>query len=629
MAPGRFDTAKRRDVPQDDPAHREVRALEEWLSILDTEGGPAGHWPDAEGGVFVAINPMSGNDRKAAAVTAYRNALVECDAGSLEAQLGAIEAAGLPFSTLCTSGGKSIHALVRVDATGPDDYRAKVQSVFEAFEPYAGQSLDKGNKDAGRYSRLPDAVRHGKRQELLAVNPEPENAAEWAASADREANNENEMVSLIALASQPIDEKETLVGEGSCRYLERGAVLLLSAPSGVGKSHLISQAAFCWACGRAAFGLPVARAPLRVLIVQAENPPNDARAIADNMIRGLDLSPDERAAVDANTRQIWLPGCTGVLFLNRLAAYLSAWPADLVCLDPLHAFSDGDLTKQETVQAFCRAGLGNIAHEHRVALAVCHHTPKPNTQRDPAKMGAYDFQYMGAGSADLVANWPRAVLTLQPLARGEFLLRAAKRRPPWRGSDGLTVWEIGLRHTAFGVWDTFEATPNMGRTAGRPKAPDAESFADAALRVIAESEPAPRGIIEDRIRSKVTTTRDTARAVLRLLLARGAAVQWPGSGRGAPWFVSVPEKKPSGTSRESIIREVREVREEQLEVPDTLWRGNPPPLGGFPAAKFRTGRKGKRTSRKTPPRSSPKTGAKGVIITGNKREPVTDARCRR
>lgn len=267
-------------------------------------------------------------------------------------------------------------------------------------------------------------------------------------------------LSLIEIANQPIDPTETLIGVGDCRWLERGAVAIMAALAGIGKSHLATQLATCWSCGRTAFGLPPVR-PLRILILQAENPPNDSRAIAGYIMRGLSLTENERAAVHANTRQIWLPGCTGTTFLDRARMYLAGWTADLVFIDPLSSFAPGDLVKPEIVQSFCRAGLSALANDCHCGLFILHHTPKPNSQRDPSKMGVYDHQYSGAGAADLVANWPRAVLTMQALERGKFILRAAKRRPPWATEQGEQLWMLGMKHTDSGIWEQFEVLPGL------------------------------------------------------------------------------------------------------------------------------------------------------------------------
>ena len=352
--------------------------------------------------------------------------------------------------------------------------------------------------------------------------------------------------SLVELAEQSIDAEETLIGLRGCRWVERGAIVLLAAPAGIGKSHVVKQAGACWSCGRSAFGLPPYNGPLRILTVQAENPPNDERAMSRNILAALQLTSEERTLVSANTRTVWMPGTTGDAFLRELSGYLRSWQADLVFIDPLAGFASGDLVKPEVVQSFCRSGLGRIAVENRVALFVMHHVPKPNANRDPSKMGTYDHQYSGAGSADLVANWPRAVLTLQPLpTRGEFLLRAAKRRPPWENPDGSQAWEMGIKHSPLGLWETFTPDPASTRTGGRPNSPDPETYRAAVLDLVAKTGPLSKSAMEDRIRSVITGTRPPARAILERLLLDVSLVTWRGTGKGGPMMVGLQKDRPA------------------------------------------------------------------------------------
>ncbi|MBP7638015.1 MAG: AAA family ATPase [Kiritimatiellae bacterium] len=347
--------------------------------------------------------------------------------------------------------------------------------------------------------------------------------------------------SVYELATQEIDHGETLLGDGECRYLERGAVLMLAAPSGVGKSHLAAQAAVSWACGRAVFGLRPHGDPLRSLIVQAENPPNDSRAIAAGMIRGLALSNSEAAAVHERTRQVWLPGCTGDAFLSRLRAMLAAWPCDVVIVDPLGGFVAGDLTKPETVQAFCRSGLGALAVQCRVALFVCHHIPKPTAAKDKRKMGSYDWQYAGAGSADLTANWPRAVLSMEAIERGQFVLHAGKRRPPWVDDQGQQAWEIGVRHSEAMVWETFEL-PKEQRKAGRQASPDPSTYAGAVTELFRVHGPMCKDVFESRLQA-AEVPRDKGRACISLLIEGGVLAQW--KGRGNAKIVGLAAAEPN------------------------------------------------------------------------------------
>lgn len=178
MAPGRWDAEKQKDVPQDGK-DRETHTLEDWIDRFDKCGGPSNYWDKKrfDGGIYVCINPMHAG-RKAESASAYRNVLLEIDAGPLENQMGAFMESGVPVVAITTSGGKSLHGVGRVEAEDQIEYDEKVGRLYRAFAPYA-KGMDNGNKDASRYSRLPGGIRHGVSQDLLHVDPAAEFADSW------------------------------------------------------------------------------------------------------------------------------------------------------------------------------------------------------------------------------------------------------------------------------------------------------------------------------------------------------------------------------------------------------------------------------------------------------------------
>ena len=66
---------------------------------------------------------MDGKGVKNENVTDYRYALVESDCMALEEQNAIIRELELPVAVLVYSGGKSVHAIVKIDAANYDEYR--------------------------------------------------------------------------------------------------------------------------------------------------------------------------------------------------------------------------------------------------------------------------------------------------------------------------------------------------------------------------------------------------------------------------------------------------------------------------------------------------------------------------
>lgn len=120
------------------------------------------------GGVFVAVNPLA-DGIKQEHVTAFRHALIESDNMPTKEQERIIREMNLPCAAVVHSGGKSIHAIVKVDAASLEQYKERVRYLHDACFAY-GLSVDKANKDGGRLSRLPGYARGERRQSLLAVN---------------------------------------------------------------------------------------------------------------------------------------------------------------------------------------------------------------------------------------------------------------------------------------------------------------------------------------------------------------------------------------------------------------------------------------------------------------------------
>jgi hypothetical protein len=132
--------------------------------------------PDA--GAWVRINPLDGNGAKDANVTAHRHTLIEADDQDLGKQLALIRALRLPCSAIVHSGGKSIHALVRVSAANADEYRARVDRLYAVCKA-SGLKVDNANRNPSRLSRLPGVRRGAGPQYLIATRCGCETWEDW------------------------------------------------------------------------------------------------------------------------------------------------------------------------------------------------------------------------------------------------------------------------------------------------------------------------------------------------------------------------------------------------------------------------------------------------------------------
>ena len=130
----------------------------------------------SEAGAWLRMNPVDGRGVGDANVTAYRFALLESDTLPVELQLPLFARLPLPVAAILSSGGRSFHAWVRVDASDADDYRRMVSRLLELVGKFG---VDGKNKNPSRLSRLPGAQRSigavgDGIQRLLYLNPKPE-----------------------------------------------------------------------------------------------------------------------------------------------------------------------------------------------------------------------------------------------------------------------------------------------------------------------------------------------------------------------------------------------------------------------------------------------------------------------
>ena len=172
------------------PGYGDVHPRERWFERLN--GRDISRIYPSKEGLYVRINPMALGGSTDNDVTVFRHTLVEFDLDKngnripKEIQYGWIMDSGFPISAIVDSGGKSIQALIRVDAPDRDEYKRRVDIVLAWFVSCDG--FDDGNWNPSRYCRCPGVERNlydkdGKlvsvgHQALLAVNV---GAADWEA----------------------------------------------------------------------------------------------------------------------------------------------------------------------------------------------------------------------------------------------------------------------------------------------------------------------------------------------------------------------------------------------------------------------------------------------------------------
>lgn len=447
---------------------------EEWIARLDKhEGDPNKIFTEQKCGAFIRVNPVRKNGKSDGDVTVYRHALVEFDSLSIDDQFSIIKQSGAPCAAILHSGGRSVHAWVRVDAENREEYDSRVAWIYSHFAQYG---VDPKNKNPSRFSRLVGVNRGKERQSLLELNSGAESWAQWQAQV--EAQSLGELVTMRDLLGySPESDINSVLGQ---RWLCKGGSCIWVGQSGIGKSSLSVQAALCWGMGLDFFGIKATYGrPLKSLIIQAENDLGDVAEMVQgvneeitNKINGSapgKMNEFARLAV-SNIVFVRNQVHTGERFCQTLSKLIEIHKPDIVWVDPLLAFFGEDISNQKACSQFLRNWLNPILESSGVVLMLMHHTNKP--EKDSKSKAAWtrnDFSYAGTGSSELT-NWARAVVVLREIGDEVFRLSLTKRgkRAQAKAEDETYTSDIWLRHADRGIaWvQTDEPQKEEG---GRPK----------------------------------------------------------------------------------------------------------------------------------------------------------------
>ena len=394
--------------------------------ILD--GGP--------GGSFIRINPVLNEEGKDSSVQHHRHVLLEWDTDSKVEQLERIMRSKLPVSAIVDSGGKSIHAWVKVNAASREEYDARVLIIYDLFKDCPP---DKQNKNPSRFTRLPFAHRGDNVQSLINIKCGLKSWDEWTtwkASQDDAVikafnlrkDPSTEYFDLEAMmAFDPKDDKTVLIGADR-RWICKGYPFQIVGFSGTGKSSLAVHLAVNWALNKAPFGLKPVR-PLRILMVQAENDFGDAAEGLKGATAKLIQS--EKDTLKENLIFVRQSSKVGFEFIEYLGQMVDKHKIDLIIADPLLAYANFDIAMQEPTSAFLRGpgGVQEMLQRTGAALLYMHHTTKPKSADDLDAMTSQQLAYLGAGCAEWV-NFARD---------SGYLFRTHKNT-----SDGRAVYRFGF-----------------------------------------------------------------------------------------------------------------------------------------------------------------------------------------
>ena len=331
----------------------------------DDLGATIGDWKP-QVGAWIRFNPLDGDGVKNENITKFRFALVESDTLPVAEQDIVYRKLELPIAALVHSGGKSLHAIVRVDAENYDEYRKRVEFLYDFLEKN-GVSIDKQNRNPSRLSRMPGVTRNGNRQYLVATNIGRKSWVDWMDFVEGVSDELPDMVSLDTFKDNPPELPEELI----MGILRRGHKMLISGSSKAGKSFLLMELCIAIAEGKSWLGFPCKKG--KVLYVNLEIDPASAinRFLKIYEALGLPIK-------NANSIVVWnLRGHAVPLdqLVPKLIRRVRDQHFDAIVIDPIYKVITGDENNASEMGAFCNQ-FDKICTETGCSTIYCHHHSK-------------------------------------------------------------------------------------------------------------------------------------------------------------------------------------------------------------------------------------------------------------
>lgn len=363
----RFDQKKEKYIPTSKGIYTKTagKILEEIAKYGDDLGASLGDY-DPNAGAWIRFNPLDGKDVCNKNVTEFRYALVECDDLDIEKQNSIIRELELPVAVLMFSGGKSLHAIVRIDAADYKEYQKRVEYLYEICAKN-GLVVDTQNKNPSRLSRLPGCTRGDKKQFIIDTNIGKASWNEWQEWIEAVNDNLPDVEGLADIWEDMPPLADPLI-DG---ILRKGHKMLIAGPSKAGKSFLQIELAIAIAEGKKWLGRSCRKG--NVLYVNLELDRASCLHRFKDVYAALGWKPGNLQNLDIwNLRGKAVP-------MDKLAPKLirRAQKKDYmaIIIDPIYKVITGDENSAEQMAKFCNQ-FDKICTELGCATIYCHHHSK-------------------------------------------------------------------------------------------------------------------------------------------------------------------------------------------------------------------------------------------------------------
>ncbi|WP_353853103.1 AAA family ATPase [Dehalobacter restrictus] len=357
-----------------------------------------------EVGAWIRFNPLDGHGVKNENVSEFKYSLVESDDMDIDQQNAIIRQLELPVSCLVHSGGKSLHAIVKVDAADYDEYRKRVDYLYTVCRKN-GLKIDSQNRNPSRLSRMPGVMRNGHKQFLVDTNIGKESWNDWHEWIEGINDDLPEPESMASVWDNLPDLAPVLI----CDVLRQGHKMLLAGPSKAAKSFALIELCCAIAEGRKWFNWSCAQG--KIMYVNLELDRASCLHRFKGVYEALGWDPQNLNNIDIwNLRGKSVPMDKLAPKLIRRAqkkSYIA------IIIDPIYKVITGDENSADQMANFCNQ-FDRVCTELGAAVIYCHHHSK-GSQGNKRSMDR-------ASGSGVFARDPDALLDLIELELNDNIL---------------------------------------------------------------------------------------------------------------------------------------------------------------------------------------------------------------
>lgn len=397
--------------PSGEHYHKQAGKIIEELDHYQDIAPVMGDW-DPDAGAWIRFNPFDNSGfYKDENITAYRYALAESDSLPIEEQYRVLRESRLPIAALVESGGKSLHAVFRVDAKDKFEYASRVRDAYASLNTF-GFLVDPQNRNPSRLSRMPGVTRNGNVQKLVATDIGCKTWDEWQASL--RVSPLPEIVSLGTRLLNPLPLPPELI-KG---VLREGHKMLVAGPSKAGKSFLLMELCIAFAEGRSWMGFQCEQGKVLYVNLEIDEATCEHRFL--DIYAKLGYTPETWHA--GNIQVLPLRGQAKPLddLVPQLISAIKDQKYLAVIIDPIYKVITGDENNASDMGHFCNQ-FDKLCQGVPCAVIYCHHHSK-------GAQGQKKAQDRASGSG-VFARDPDALIDIieieknddEPLAYGSMI----------------------------------------------------------------------------------------------------------------------------------------------------------------------------------------------------------------